>query len=159
VRFPPDGDFLRFIETKRNANTIRVVKAIILDIRERLGANDELKILKSNFVQMDTAAKDLIQLLTDLDESANKPLIDQLVALRRYLAVTGIPEADQGDRPSETQARIVRHVFETVKAMYPDLHRFGEPSPCFEKVSEIIGTNEFLHDFGQIDRPEIPGSR
>ena len=146
VKFRFSTQFFEFIRTLNTEKRIADTLTTINQIREQRGFDDDpySKILKSNLEQIHNS---LLQLARH--ESTPSELKKRLQELTpRFGAAIAV--ADQGDRPKAFAIAIELH--RAVRDLYPALQGLSSSPTAFRFVLEIMGLNEFVAEYSQVDR-------
>lgn len=146
VKFRFSTQFFEFIRTKKTEARIADTLNIVAKIRQERGFDDEpyTKILKSN----------LTQIKESLDQVAKASRTPEETR-RRIQALTldfgnAIAVADQGDRPKAFEQAISLH--RKLKDLYGALQALAGDQNTFRFVLEVMGLNEFVAEYAQLER-------
>ncbi|NUM89426.1 MAG: hypothetical protein HUU37_09505 [Bdellovibrionales bacterium] len=146
VKFRFSTQFFEFVRTKKTEAKIGETLDIVAKIRQERGFDDEpyTKILKSNLNQIKESLDQIAQASRTPDETR-----------RRIRALTldfgrAIAVADQGDRPKAFEQAIALHY--KLKDLYGALQALVGDQNTFRFVLEVLGLNEFVAEYAQLER-------
>lgn len=146
VKFRFSTQFFEFVRTISTEKQITSMLALVNKIREERGFDDDpySKILKSNLEQMFSSLT-LVARMDSTPADIKKRIQSLTPAFGAAIAL-----ADQGDRP-KAFARSVE-IYKTLKDMYGALQSLSASPDAFRYVLEVMGLNEFIAEYSQLDR-------
>lgn len=146
VKFRFSIQFFEFIRTIQTEKQIAHTLELMQKIREERGFDDDpySKVLKSNLEQIHNS-------LVQIARMNNTPSDIQ----KRIQALTpqfgaAIAIADQGDRPKAFDKAI--ELYRSVKDLYGALQQLSSDPAAFRLALEVMGLNEFVAEYSQVER-------
>jgi len=147
VRFRYSEQFFDFIRTVRTKAAIEEILETVRNIRIAVGLDDDpySKILKANLSQIKTSVDALLGLDNRIVGEPMRSRLQDLIGKLGY----AVAIADQGDRPKAFKA--ATEAYHAIKDMYPMFQAVAISSPAFSYTLEIMGVNEFIAEYAQIE--------
>lgn len=146
VRFKISHDFFQFIRTGFNAATIDTLYQDYDALQKELGLDDSpfMRIIATNLEQMLAAVQ-----IVSRHEQVSGDLQKKMAALIPELG-KAISVANNGDRPSAF--REAARIYILVRGHYTELEsELAGSQVLFIYYMEIIGINEFIGDFAEVE--------
>lgn len=146
VKFRFSIQFFEFIRTMQTENQIAQTLELVQKIREERGFDDDpySKVLKSNLEQIHNS---LVQIARMNDTPSE---IKQRIQALTPAFGGAIAIADQGDRPKAFDKAI--ELYRSVKDLYGALQQLSSNPAAFRLVLEVMGLNEFVAEYSQVER-------
>lgn len=146
VKFRFSNQFFEFIRTGQTEKQIADTLELMAKIREERGFDDDpySKVLKSNLEQIHNSLAQIARM--DGTPQETKKRIQALTP--KFGAAIAV--ADQGDRPKAFAQAI--ELYSTVKDLYGALQQLSGNPAAFRLVLEVMGLNEFVAEYSQVER-------